>query len=109
MDLGVGIPHNVRSILNYFISSSRAIDWSTREHNTTRHEGIPGGAGLHLLCKFLDLNQGSIQILSGTGYWQRCQKRTKLKDFEHPFPGTTVCIEINTSDPKSYILSSERK
>ena len=69
--------------------------------------GIPGGLGLKLLCEFIDLNGGCIQIVSDAGYWRRSGRQTAVTKLNHPFPGTVVSVEINTADTESYSLASE--
>lgn len=107
VDLGVGIRENVRQYARLELDPEEAIDWATRAGNTTKHENIPGGLGLKLLCEFVDLNEGSIQIISDAGYWQRKKKHTVKAKLSHPFPGTAVCLEINTAVIGSYVLESE--
>ena len=51
--------------------------------------------------------EGCIQIVSDAGYWRRSKGKTITARLPHPFPGTIVTVEINTSDKKSYALTSE--
>ena len=64
---------------------------------------------MKILCEFIDLNGGSIQIVSDAGYWQRKNKKTVTKPLRHLFPGTVVSVEIDTSDRQVYTLTSESK
>lgn len=89
------------------LAPEEAIEWATREYNTTKRDNIPGGLGLKLLREFIDLNEGYLQIVSDAGYWRRRSRRTTSMRLEHPFPGTVVSVEINTADQNSYSLSSE--
>ena len=107
-DLGVGFRKNVCKFLNRNLEPEQAIDWATQGANTTKRGKIPGGLGLKLLIDFIDLNGGNIQIASDAGYWRRQHGSTFKANIRHPFPGTVVNIEINTSDPYSYQLSTER-
>lgn len=75
--------------------------------NTTKVGWIPGGLGLKLLREFIIMNKGKIQIVSDKGYWELSGGKISTKTFPEPFHGTTVNIEINTSDTSSYCLSSE--
>ena len=106
-DLGIGIPHNVRQHLRKDMRSEEAIEWATAGNNTTKQGNIPGGLGLKLLCEFVDLNGGSVQIVSDSGYWTRKGRKSYSSSMVHAFPGTVVCVEIDTADPHSYMLTSE--
>jgi len=107
VDLGIGIRKKVRKHIGQDIAPEKAIEWATKERNTTKRSNIPGGLGLKLLCEFIDLNGGRIQIVSDAGYWCREDKRSSKSRLDHPFPGTAVSIKINTADTHSYHLSSE--
>lgn len=106
-DLGVGMRQNIRRHLGSDLAPEEAIEWATRENNTTKRENVPGGLGLKLLREFIDLNQGCLQIVSDAGYWRRRSRRTTTRRLDRPFPGTVVSVEINTADQNSYSLSSE--
>ncbi len=106
-DLGVGICQNIRDHAGYDFSPENAIDWATKDNNTTKCGGVPGGLGLTLLREFIDLNDGCFRIVSDAGYWQRRKKETTTAPLDHPFPGTVVSVEINTADWRSYVLTSE--
>jgi len=88
--------------------ADEAINWAMEGRNTTKTGPIPGGLGLKLLREFIRLNQGRIQVVSARGYWEQTPDyQVKPRLFAHPFPGTVVNIEINTSDPNTYRLSNE--
>ena len=87
------------------LAPEEAILWATTGRNTTKMGKIPGGLGLKLLCEFIDLNGGRIQIVSDAGYWLRETKRIFTARLNSPFPGTVVNVEINTADKQSYELS----
>ena len=106
-DLGVGIRQNIKDYTGRNLSPEKAIIWATQGNNTTKRDGIPGGLGLKLLCEFIDLNGGCIQIVSDAGYWRRSGRQTAVTKLNHPFPGTVVSVEINTADTESYSLASE--
>lgn len=108
-DLGIGIRQNIEDHTGYKFSPEEAIIWATEEFNTTKRGNLPGGLGLKILCDFIDLNGGSIQIVSDAGYWQRKDRQIVTKPLHNPFPGTVVSIEINTSDTHTYSLASELK
>ncbi len=106
-DLGIGIRQNVKKLAGLDLSPEEAINWATQDRNTTKQGHIPGGLGLKLLCEFIDLNGGNIQIVSDSGYWRRENSQTTIARLKHAFPGTVVNVEIKTNDPHTYKLSSE--
>jgi hypothetical protein len=106
-DLGIGIRQNVKDNTGLDLTPEGAIKWATEGRNTTKRGQIPGGLGLKLLCGFIDLNGGRIQIVSDAGYWHRENQRTTTARLNKPFPGTVVSVEINTADTQSYVLHSE--
>ena len=106
-DLGIGIRRNVRRHTGDDMAPEEAIEWATRANNTTKRGDVPGGLGLKLLCEFIDLNGGSLQIVSDAGYWRRKGRKNKTARLQDAFPGTVVGVEIDTADRNSYKLSSE--
>ena len=106
-DLGIGIKESIRQTRNIDLDDRLAIKWALTEANTSRVGKVPGGMGLKLLKKFVTLNGGRFQIVSGRGYWELSPDGESLKSFDKPFPGTIVNLEFNTSDTKSYRLESE--
>lgn len=106
-DLGVSIPENIKNYTGRELSPEKAIIWATKEGHTTKRGNLPGGLGLKILCDFIDLNGGCIQIVSDTGYWRRKDSEVVTQPLTYPFPGTVVSIEINTADTGVYVLASE--
>ncbi|MBN2685558.1 MAG: hypothetical protein JXR40_09790 [Pontiellaceae bacterium] len=106
-DLGVGMRKNIQESMGLDFSAEEAICWATEGRNTTKRGKVPGGLGLKLLGEFIDLNDGSMQIVSDAGYWKRAKGTTITAALEHPFPGTVVTLEINTADANAYKLLSE--
>lgn len=105
-DLGIGIRRNVTENTGLALDAAQAIVWATTGRNTTRRGAIPGGLGLKLLVQFIDLNGGSLQIVSDEGYWRRENGKNRAARLNRPFPGTVVSVEINTADKQSYAFSS---
>ena len=106
-DLGVGIRQNIRDFNGQDLSSVEAIVWATEGNTTTRQGNLPGGLGLKILCEFIDLNRGCLQIVSRSGYWKRREGKIETKRLSNPFPGTAVSVEINTVDRHTYSSPSE--
>ncbi|MDE0014643.1 MAG: ATP-binding protein [Candidatus Poribacteria bacterium] len=106
-DLGVGIRENVKNLVGLDLSPEKAIVWATEGNSTTRRDNLPGGLGLKILCDFIDLNEGCLQIVSDGGYWRRKDGEIVTKQLNYSFPGTVVSVEINTADTNVYQLTSE--
>ncbi len=107
-DAGVGIRDNIRQYTgNTKMSSCAAIKWALTEGNTTKTGNQPGGLGLKLLKDFIRMNEGKLQIISRSGYYEFSATGDNCKKLDHDFPGTCVNIEINTQDTNSYYLKSE--
>lgn len=106
-DLGIGIRENVSRGTGQEKRADEAIMWATEGRNTTKRGAIPGGLGLKLLREFIELNKGVLRIVSDCGYWELREGLVRTCLLDHPFPGTVVNIEINTSDQQSYALASE--
>ncbi len=106
-DLGVGMRQNIKNHIGLELPPEEAINWATAKRNTTKRGNVPGGLGLKILCEFIDLNGGCIQIVSDAGYWHRRNSEIVTKPLSNPFPGTVVNLEINTADEHIYGLASE--
>lgn len=105
-DAGIGIRNNVRQKIPD-ISSIEAIRWAMQQGNTTKTGSQPGGFGLSLLKKFIELNQGKVQIVSRQGYYELSGGKEKFEKLDSDFLGTTINLEIRTNDNNSYCLRSE--
>ena len=105
-DLGIGMRQNIKNYKGFDFSPVEAINWATKG-NSTKPTGRPGGMGLKFLCRFLDMNEGCVRIISDAGYWQRSNGKITTGMLPCLFPGTVVNLEVNTADTKSYALQSE--
>lgn len=106
VDLGVSIPEHVRGKLEVDINDDDAINWATKDGNSTKID-TSGGIGLYQLREFLKENGGKIQISSGSGYWEECENIINKTNFEHIFKGTIVNIEVDINN-KVYISTNEK-
>lgn len=109
VDLGKTVKGNVNKYLNKKLTGNAAIEWAIQEGHTTKIGDTPGGLGLSLIRKFLELNNGKIQILSADGYWYQRGNYSKSFLFVKRFDGTIVNLEFNIDDNKEYCLESELK
>jgi hypothetical protein len=110
VDLGKTIQSNVCDYLRKEISGIDAIRWALQENNTTKpiEKNIPGGLGLKLICDFVRLNNGKVQIVSSNGCWQLSGKREESFTLDYSFPGTLVNLEFNLDDKSFYYLEEEK-
>ncbi|SFH69645.1 STAS domain-containing protein [Bradyrhizobium sp. cf659] len=104
VDGGRTIPGSLREAGIVRSSDAAAIDWAMAPGNTTRRGDIPGGLGSKVLRDFIGVNGGKITIVSGAGLWMQTGKGVTQGRLTHPFPGTSVVLEINTSDKNLYDL-----
>ena len=106
-DLGIGMRERILRDTGQAMSAPKAIWWAVRHTTRKAEKGRPGGLGLKLIREFINLNGGTIQIVSDRGYWEFHSGQEMLKQLECPFLGTVVNIQIDTADTKSYSLSPE--
>ncbi|MCV9387429.1 hypothetical protein [Reichenbachiella ulvae] len=107
VDMGITIKKNVKEYLNQPLSGVEAIVWALQYGNTTKTGNISGGLGLDIMFKFIQENNGKVQIISSDGYWESRRGAISTHIFENFFPGTIVNIEFNLSDTNSYLLKEE--
>ena len=106
-DAGIGFRERLARDFNFSGNSSDAIDWAMKPKNTVKRTDEPGGLGLKLLHEFVWLNGGRMIIASDAGYFELSNGEPVLVEFEHPFPGTIVSLEVNAADSQSYSLKTE--
>lgn len=106
-DCGIGIRKSLRESRGEDMSADQAIDWAMTEGTTARSGDVPGGLGLKILREFIEINKGTIKIVSETGFWQLQGGKVTTHRYFRSYPGTIVTIEINTSDTNSYYLANE--
>ena len=109
VDCGRTIPGNVndylvRKKLNG-IGDCEAIEWAFISGNTTKSQ--TGGLGLAIIKDFIELNQGSIQVVSGFGFIEYCGGSVERISLQKSFPGTIVNMKFNFDDNKKYYMKSE--
>lgn len=106
-NLGITIPENVNKVIKSSIENWEAIDWATKDGNSTKFDSS-GGIGLYQLCEFIKENHGKIQILSNYGYWEQSDNNFNFSKLDNNFRGTIVNIEVKIDD-HIYISCEERK
>jgi len=106
VDTGVGFSEIFKHRFNKNISSIDAISWAVQDKNTTK-VGMTGGIGLAILHEFIEINKGSLQIISGNGFYQYDCASTNTQQLNCSFPGTVVNVTFRTDDPYNYALASK--
>jgi len=109
VDLGNTIKQNVNQFLDSSFSGKEAIEWAITEKNTTKlkKNNIPGGLGFKVICDFVELNKGKVQIVSSDGFWQFEKSGAFSMVLDYEFPGTIVNLEFNLDDKNFYSLQNE--
>lgn len=108
-NLGRTIPDNVNEYLRKQrkpeLLQEDTIKWAFEKGNTTK--SIPGGLGLDILKEFIDLNHGSIQMLSGGSMLSYTNHIFTTDSLDVNFPGTIVTLNFNCDDQSAYSLIEE--
>lgn len=105
-DLGVGFKHNINVRFGVELTSTQAIEWAVKNGHTTKTT-ITGGIGLALLKEFISNNGGTMQIVSGDGFYSYTASGECNTTLDFEFPGTIITMEFKTNDKNSYYLKSE--
>ncbi len=87
------------------ISAVDAIRWALIDKNSTTGEG---GLGLSLLMELIKASNGSIEIISGNGYYGIKDASETAKELDKSFEGTIISIELNTDTGTYYFLKEEK-
>lgn len=110
INLGTTVINNVNTYLQKRNQSQlapcAALKWAFEEGNTTKP--IPGGLGLSILEEFIEMNEGTIQMVSGNAMLEIENGNSKDTLLEKSFSGTIVNVEFNCSDTKLYSLIDEQ-
>lgn len=109
VDLGVGIPDNVRSFLRQpAMHDSDALRWAFAPGQSTGKSKIARGLGLDLLTQFVKLNQGQLTVFSGSGYVVANSDGVEYHQWNSSVPGTLVNISLHC-DERYYVLAGEQE
>ena len=106
-DGGHGILGSYEKWAGHSIAASDAIDWAMQIDSTSRMGDIPGGLGLNILREFIIANAGKLLVVSGRGYWCQNGSTVEKHEMRYEYPGTSVILEIDTSDRKHYDLAAK--
>jgi hypothetical protein len=108
LDLGVGIPQNVRSFQSRpDLSAPESIQWALARGNSTKPLlNTARGVGLDTMQQFIRLNQGKLRIYSHGGYVKLSQNPPEYGGQIIPFQGTIVKISL-ICDEAYYCLPSD--
>lgn len=105
-DLGIGFKANINNRFDKNLTSAQAIRWAVENGHTTK-TNISGGIGLALLKEFIAKNHGTMQIVSGDGFYSFSATGEESATLDFEFPGTIITMEFKTDDKNSYYLKSE--
>jgi len=110
-DNGLGIVNTVRNhgVVTSSEPDSECIKWAIQKGNSTMPAGTSAGLGLHLLREFLRVNCGSIQIVSGEGYFgQFGEESPSYLTLRNSIAGTLVNLRV-VFDNNLYQMKGEDK
>lgn len=82
-----------------------SIKWALVDTNSSTGAG---GLGLSLLMDLIKASKGSIEIVSGNGYYGIKDAQEISKVLEKSFEGTIISIELNTHSGTYYFLKEEK-
>ena len=109
VNLGLSVVDNVNNYLQGkgypVLPSCKALDWAFVEGNTTKQ--ITGGLGLAILKRFIGMNEGKIQMISGDAMLEIEGESHTETPLDKWFPGTIVTVEFNCDDTKTYLMTDE--
>lgn len=109
VDSGETIPYNVHMHFSNINNAppSNTLEWAIIAGHSTRIAETPGGLGLSLLKDFIELNKGSLYIVSGNETYEKNGDKERYRYMEYPFMGTIVTVAFNLSDTHTYSMVSE--
>lgn len=109
VNLGFSVVDNVNNYMNGkglpSLDPCRALDWAFVEGNTTKQ--TTGGLGLSILKQFVEMNEGTIQMISGNAMLEIEAGNHVETLLDRSFPGTIVTVEFNCDDNKTYLTTDE--
>lgn len=92
VDLGVGIPYNVRNKTQTEMNDVECILWSLEKGNSTKPSNA-GGLGLYDIFEFIKQHNGNLSIISYYGQFD--YKRNIITNSTNLFDGTIVYLEFD--------------
>jgi len=104
-DAGVGMARKIKKsgAIKETEPDYNCIKWALKKGTSTSNEPA-SGMGLYYLRKFINLNQGTIQLISGNGLLD-CSSDTELDCLlNNSFSGTLVNIRINYNQVEGKIV-----
>ncbi len=111
IDFGHGIAANVRNYLNQDprasqIKASQCLRWAFLPGTTTRPNGMARGMGLDLLKRFIQINNGKLEVYSNEGYAVIDANGERYEDRQMFFEGTIFHLTL-LCDESYYQLADE--
>jgi len=103
VDLGCGIPANVRNYLGSHSSvaprtSADCLEWAFQKGHSTSPGKTGRGMGLKLLKEFVNVNQGKLEIYSESGYALIENRKESFENLNTSFQGTLVNITLRCDE-----------
>src|SRR5208282_5348667 len=109
LDLGRGIPNNLRNIKKFKrMGDPRLIEHATETGVTSAVGPAERGLGLAMIRRFVRANRGAMTIISGGGRVRFRPDRKPIRDKIHGyFPGTAVFLSLVPTERGLYVIGDE--
>ncbi|MFX4232630.1 ATP-binding protein [Aliarcobacter butzleri] len=101
VDTGIGFAKSIENNLQTKLSDTNAIKWALKEGHTTKLNA-PGGIGLAILKEFILQNNGRMQILTGTAFYECSNLSETYNLLDNSFDGTLINMVFKTNDETLY-------
>lgn len=103
VDFGQGIPAKVRNFLSSDpraeqLTAAGCLRWAFQRNTTTKPKEEPGGLGLDLLKKFVQVNQGKLEVYSNDGYSLINKYGESFSNITTSFEGTMFHITLRCDE-----------
>lgn len=100
-DNGVGIKKPVCEYLEKEVSDNEALAWVFEDGNSTQNNtfsGITRGIGLNSLMNFVESNDGSLIVCSGTALCEVKNREKIIKRLKNSIKGTLYVVMVNVNN-----------
>ncbi|WP_146161609.1 hypothetical protein [Vibrio splendidus] len=113
-DSGSGIIHCVQQYLASEIGPIPALEWALTKGNSTytvnlKEEGLaqPRGLGFHLLTQLVDINEGQMEVYTGSIFYVRKNKQNFYSQAPIPVKGSWVKLTLQCKQDEIYYFVDE--
>ena len=112
-DLGQGITDSINTYLGRKLKPKDALEWALIRGNSTYTANIrdsgkeqPRGLGFDILRQLVDINDGSMDIFTGTIHYQRAEKNNSFYSAQN-IAGCWIKLKLHCKKDVLYYFESE--